>query len=78
LRCWFEWFLGDLGGEHWLSLAVVHTADSDMSWRNGSDWFISADQAISWFVEPNWRDGILPEGMREGLHQNFNSLDLPR
>lgn len=65
-------------GERWLSLAVVHTAASDMSWRKESDWFVSTDEAVSWFVGPNWRDGILPEGMREGLRQNFNSLDRPR
>jgi hypothetical protein len=64
-------------GERQIGVAVVRTDRSDLSWRQGSNLFVSPVAALRDFVEPNFNREPLPEDFREAFLRGFQSTDGP-
>lgn len=62
-------------GERRIGVAVVRTDLADLSWREGSDLFVSPAAALSDFVEPNYNRDPLPEDFRQAFLRGFQSVD---
>ena len=54
-------------GERSIGVAIVRTAGSDVSWRNNSDWFLSPEDAIHAFIEPNFNRRPLSTEFRKSF-----------
>lgn len=63
-------------GERALGVAIVRSKGSDMSWREGSSYFASAEEALWSFVEPNFNRGPMPANFAEDFLRNFDSNDV--
>jgi hypothetical protein len=53
---------------------IVRTIGSDVSWRNDSDWFLPAREAVSVFIgQEFYRTGV-PEDLRQNFLRNVRPI----
>jgi hypothetical protein len=57
-------------GERPIGVAIVRTVGSDVSWRDYSEWFLSPEDAIEAFIEPNFNRQPLPAEWRRTFLRN--------
>jgi len=58
-------------GERQVGAAVVHTVGGSLQWRKRSEFFVSADEALRSFVEPNYSRQSLTLQFRREFLRNF-------
>ncbi len=60
--------------ERMMGIVIVRTIGSDVSWRNDSDWFLPAREAVSVFIgQEFYRTGV-PEDLRQNFLRNVRPI----